>query len=444
MARRPRPPLNVFLNGRLVGRLRRESSGAVDFHYDESWLNWDDAIPVSLSMPLREDRYIGKPVFAVFDNLLPDNPDIRRRLAERSRAEGSDAFSLLAAVGRDCVGALQFIPDGMEAGAAGSLDARPVSDDEIAAILTNLGRNPLGIGDDREFRISLAGAQEKTALLFWKQKWHVPHGTTATTHILKPEIGRLRSGIDLSQSVENEYFCLKLVGALGIPTTKAEMAEFAGRTALVVERFDRHWTKDRRLLRLPLEDCCQALSVPPDLKYESDGGPGIRDIAGLLKGSDTPEADQRILFKAQLVFWLLGATDGHAKNFSVRLAARGRFRLAPLYDVMSAQPNVDAKQIRKNQMKIAMAVGKNRRYVVDSIARRHFEQTAELCRYPAQNLVDIVEELRDTAASAIDEAFAQLPKNFPESIAASIVQAAKQRLALLGGPSEAGTAATRA
>ncbi len=99
--RRTRIPLNVYLNGRLVGRLRRESSGAVDFQYDRSWLDWDSAIPVSLSLPLREDRYIGEPVLAVFENLLPDNDDVRRRLAERSRAEGSDAYSLLAAVGRD-------------------------------------------------------------------------------------------------------------------------------------------------------------------------------------------------------------------------------------------------------------------------------------------------------------------------------------------------------
>jgi serine/threonine-protein kinase HipA len=444
MARRPRPPLNVLLNGRLVGRLRRESSGAIDFRYDESWLNWDDAIPVSLSLPLREDRYIGEPVFAVFDNLLPDNQDIRRRLAERSHAEGSDAHSLLAAVGRDCVGALQFLPDGIEAGPAGSLDARPVSDEEIATILADLGRNPLGVGDDREFRISLAGAQEKTALLFWKKKWHVPHGTTATTHILKPEIGRLPNGIDLSHSVENEYLCLKLSAALGLPTTKAEIAEFAGRKALVVERFDRLWTKDRRLLLLPLEDCCQALSVPPNLKYESDGGPGIRDIADLLKGSDTPEADQRVLFKAQLVFWLLGATDGHAKNFSLRLASRGRFSLAPLYDILSAQPNVDAKQIKKNQMKLAMAVGKNRHYVVDSVTPRHFEQTAELCGYPARNLAEIVQELRDTTPSAIDKTLAQLPKDFPESVAASIVGATKHRLELLRASAEAGKDTARA
>ena len=141
-------------------------------------------------MSLREDRYIGDPVLAVFENLLPDNDDIRRRVAERSQAGGADAYNLLGAIGRDCVGALQFLPEGMDPGKAGAIDARAVDDKEIATIVSDLARNPLGIGTDQEFRISLADAQEKTALLYWRDKWHVPHGTTATTHIIKPQIGK--------------------------------------------------------------------------------------------------------------------------------------------------------------------------------------------------------------------------------------------------------------
>lgn len=430
MSRRPRPPLNVYLNGRIVGILRRSSSGAIDFRYDQSWLDWPRAIPASLSLPLREDRYIGAPVEAVIENLLPDNPDIRRRVAERSHAQGADAYNLLAAIGRDCVGALQFIPDGVEVEPTGPIDARPVSEEEVATIIGNLAQSPLGLGDDEEFRISLAGAQEKTALLLWNGRWYVPHGATATTHIIKPEIGILKNGIDLSLSVENEYFCLKLVASLGLPVTNAEMAQFGGRKALVVERYDRRWRGDR-LLRLPQEDCCQALSFPPNLKYESDGGPGIAAIAELLKGSDTPEKDRDLFFKAQMVYWLLGATDGHAKNFSVRLAPGGRFSLAPLYDVTSAQPNVDANQIRKNKMRVAMAVGTRRRYVVDTIVGRHFAQTAARCGFPTDNLARLIEELQDTTATAIDRTITELPAKFPEALAASIANAAKARLRLL-------------
>jgi len=264
---RTRIPLNVFLNGRLVGRLRRQASGAIDFQYDENWLAWEQAFPVSLSLPLREDRFIGDPVIAVFDNLLPDNEDIRRRLAERVRAGGYDAYSLLAAVGRDCVGALQFLPDGTDPGPAGGIEGRPLADDEIAAILGDLRRTPLGVDESEEFRLSLAGAQEKTALLCWQDRWQVPHGSTATTHILKPEIGRLPNGIDLSQSIENEHLCMRLTASFGLPAARTEIREFSGRRALVVERFDRLHTRDGRLLRLPQEDCCQALSVPPPRKY---------------------------------------------------------------------------------------------------------------------------------------------------------------------------------
>jgi serine/threonine-protein kinase HipA len=186
--------------------------------------------------------------------------------------------------------------------------------------------------------------------------------------------------------------------------------------------------RDGRLLRLPQEDCCQALSVPPARKYESEGGPGIRAIADLLKGSDTPDADQRAFFKAQIVFWLLGATDGHAKNFSIRLAPGGRFRLAPLYDIISTQPSLDAGQITQNQMKLAMAVGTNRHYAVHTIVGRHFMQTAKSCGLPDQMVEEVIQELTDTTACGIDQTLSGLPKGFPETVTTSISAGVRQRL----------------
>ncbi len=434
--RRTRIPLNVFVNGRLVGRLRRQASGAIDFDYDDAWLAWEHTFPVSLSLPLREERFVGDPVIAVFDNLLPDNEQIRRRLAERVRAEGYDAYSLLAAVGRDCVGALQFLPDGEDPGPAGGISGRPISDKEVAGIFDNLKRTPLGVDESEEFRISLAGVQDKTALLYWQDKWQVPHGTTATTHILKPEIGRLPNGIDLSQSIENEHLCMRLMAAFGLPTARTQIQVFSGRRALVVERFDRRWTRDGRFLRLPQEDCCQALSVPPPHKYEPDGGPGIRDILELLKAGDEPEADQRLFLKAQIMFWLLGATDGHAKNFSIFLLPGGRFRLTPLYDVMSAQPNVDAGQIRHNRMKLAMAVGDQHHYVIDSIMPRHFVHTAASCAVPAALVQGILDEIAHDADRAIEAVVKGLPAEFPQAIVSSIVDGMQRRLRLLAHTEE--------
>ncbi len=428
---RTRIPLNVFLNGRLVGQLRRAASGAIDFRYDSSWLTWPYALPVSLSLPLREGRFVGDPVIAVLENLLPDNEAIRRRLAERVKANGYDAYNLLAAIGRDCVGALQFLPDGEEPGPAGQVDGREITDEDVARMLGGLASAPLGVDEEGEFRISLAGAQEKTALLYWNGKWHVPHGTTATTHILKPQIGRLPTGVDLSRSVENEYLCMKLAAALGLPTARTEIRDFGGRRALVVERFDRRRARDGRLLRLPQEDCCQALSVPPALKYEPDGGPGMQQILDLLEGSDEPEADRRLFLKAQIVFWLLGATDGHAKNFSLFLTPGGRFRSTPLYDIMSAQPNVDAGQVQHNKMKMAMAVGDNRHYAISSITSRHFLQTAARSAVPADTVRAIFDEIQNRAPAALDATLAELPAGFPEAIATSIINGFRRRLRLI-------------
>jgi serine/threonine-protein kinase HipA len=439
MPRRARyEPLNTFLNSRLVGQLRRESSGAISFQYDHSWIEWPQAIPVSLSLPVREQEYAGAPVIAVFENLLPDNLTLRRRIAARARAEGTDAYSLLGAIGHDCVGALQFLPIESHPSPAGTVDGVPVDEREITEILNNLATAPLGITEDESFRISIAGAQEKTALLFWNQQWSKPRGTTATTHILKPSVGRLPNGIDLTHSVENEYLCLKILQGLGLPAAKAEMASFGDKRVLVVERFDRLLTADKRLLRLPQEDCCQALSVPPNLKYESDGGPGIENILRLLEGSDDPLADQRLFLKANIIFWLLGATDGHAKNFSVFLSPGGRFRLTPLYDVISAQPSVDAKQVLFKQFRLAMAVGSKRHYKVMWIAPRHFLETAEKSGVGKKVVREIIDELRDSTSAEVDSVVSDLPKGFPEHVADSIQQGVKRRLKLLNEPEAEG------
>ena len=432
MARRPaRAPLGVFLNARPVGRLRRLGSGAVEFRYDPGWLGWEHALPISNSLPLREDRYLGDPVIAVFDNLLPDPEPMRRRIAERIGAEGHDAYSLLARLGGDCVGALQILPEGRDPGPAGTVDGKAVDDSRIAEKLRNLAIAPLGLGDDAEFRISIAGAQEKTAFLYWNGKWHIPRGTAATTHIMKPQIGMLPNGTDLSRSVENEHLCLGLAAALGLPGAATEIVDFDGERVLVVERFDRLWTEDGRLLRLPQEDCCQALSVPPSLKYDADGGPGMTDILDLLRGSDAPGTDRRMFVKAQIVFWLLGATDGHAKNFSIFLKPGGRFRMTPLYDVMSAQPAVDAGQLRENGFKLALAVGDSRRYAIGTILPRHFAQTAAREGIPARQIDEICGELSEGAEPALETVLKSLPRDFPADLADSIANGFRRRLRLM-------------
>ena len=428
MARTPtHPPLNVLLNGRMVGRLRRAPSGAIDFTYDPTWLNWENGFAVSLSLPLREDRYVGDAVVAVFDNLLPDDESMRAEIAARRGAAGSDPYSLLSAIGRDCVGALQFVPDGEDPGVAGAIDAVPVSDEALGETLQNLATVPLGMGEDLEFRISIAGAQEKAALLLHDGAWHVPHGSTATTHILKPQIG-MRGQYDFTRSVENEHLCMRILAELGLPVANTEIVDFAGTRALVIERFDRHWTQDGRLLRRPQEDCCQALSCPPVRKYQRDGGPSAADILDFLKASDRPAEDQRLFMRAQIAFWLLAATDGHAKNFSVFLYPKGGFDLTPLYDVVSTQHLYDAGTLRRRDMKLAMSVGNSNHYRLHDILPRHFVQTARQVGMPPAQVQLVIDELKDRVPQALDTARNQLGPNCPEDLGNNICDGAAQRL----------------
>ncbi|TPI35809.1 type II toxin-antitoxin system HipA family toxin [Mesorhizobium sp. B3-1-6] len=432
MARRPaHTPLNVFVNGRLVGVLRRQSTGAVDFQYAREWLDWHGTFPVSLSLPLREDRYIGAPVVNVFDNLLPDNDAIRKRIAERVGADGTDAYSMLAALGHDCVGALQFLPDGVDPGSPGSSDGKPASKKDIAGIIANLAVAPLGLGEDEDFRISIAGAQEKTALLRKNGRWYKPVGTAATTHILKPQIGRLPNGIDLSNSVENEYLCLKLIDAFGVPAARTEIADFGERRTLIVERFDRLWARDGRLMRLPQEDMCQALSVPPTRKYQSEGGPGMPSIIELLKGSDRPEDDISLFLRACIIFWLIGATDGHAKNFSIFLGPGGRFRMTPLYDVLTAQPSLDAGQIPRKKFKLAMSAGKSRHYSIHEIVPRHFMQTADVSGVGTSLMRKVLEDISENAERRTEAVISSLPRHFPAQLVESVRSAIIRRAIIL-------------
>lgn len=426
--KRSYPPLNVFLNARHVGQLLRESTGAISFTYDPDWLEWEHRLPVSLSLPLREDRYVGAPVIAVFENLLPDNDGIRRRVAERVGAQGTDAYNLLTEIGRDCVGALQFLPDGEGPQDAAKITGEPVSATEIEAMLSELDVAPLGIRKEKDFRISVAGAQEKTALLWHEGQWLEPSGTTPTTHIIKPQIGQLPNGMDLSNSVENEYLCLKLMEGFGLRAAKVEMASFGARKALVVERFDRLWTRDGRLIRLPQEDCAQALSVPPTQKYQNEGGPGIAEIMGLLRGSDEATQDRLDFFKANILFWLTGATDGHAKNFSLALMSGGRFRMTPFYDVLTVQPTLDANQLNRKDFRLAMRFGKSNHYKVYDIIGRHIMETGLDSGLSRKAVGALFEDINDTTKAAMDKTFADLPAGFPDELVTSICNATLDRL----------------
>lgn len=420
--------LHLYMNGQKVGNLTRTSTGQLRFEYHDTWLQSEARRPISLSMPLSQKIYRGDVVESFFDNLLPDSQPIRSRIQARFGARSNRCFDLLWHVGRDCVGALQLLPEDAASMNIRRIDAVELTDSQIADVLRHYSTMPLGMNDD-EFRISIAGAQEKTALLRMNDRWYRPMGVTPTSHIFKLPIGRIaHSGMDLTDSVENEWLCHLILKAFGIPVADAQIVSFEDVKALVVKRFDRRWAVDRSwLIRLPQEDMCQALSIPPALKYESEGGPGIERIMTLLLGSANALSDRRLFMKIQVLFWLLGAIDGHAKNFSIFLMPGGGYSLAPIYDVMSAYPLLAKRQIELRKMKMAMAFkGKHVHYLWDSILHRHFLSTARICRFPATEMETIIADLLQQMDGIIEQTAGGLPSDFPDDIARSVFDGMKQ------------------
>ena len=420
--------LHLFMNGQRVGCLTRTAIGQLRFEYADEWLQSELRRPLSLSMSLSQKVYSGDAVENFFDNLLPDSQPIRSRIQARFGAKSGRCFDLLWHVGRDCVGALQLLPEDVATIDVRRIDAVELTESQIADILRNYATMPLGMKGNDEFRISIAGAQEKTALLRLKDTWHRPLGVTPTSHIFKLPIGKIvHSGMDLTDSVENEWLCHLILKAYGIPVADAEIASFEDVKVLVVQRFDRRWADDRSwLIRLPQEDMCQALNIPPALKYESDGGPGMERIMTLLLGSVNALADRRLFLKTQVLFWFLGAIDGHAKNFSIFLLPGGSYQLAPIYDVMSAYPLVAKRQVEPQKMKMAMAVrGKSSHYQWDKILYRHWLSTAGICRFPVDEMEAVIKEVLENMDRVIEQVKAELPASFPEEVAQPIFDGMK-------------------
>ncbi len=378
--------LAAWMNGEPVGTWSVDR-GTHRFTYDEAWLRSPKRRALSLSLPITPGREVrGAVVANYFDNLLPDNERIRERLQRRFNTRSAKAFTLLEAIGRECVGAVQLLPEGTPPTGWDRIHSEPLTEAQVAATLRSVpSEGVLGqAGDDEAFRISLAGAQEKTALLRHRGRWHRPLGATPTTHILKLPLGLVGGSrrVDLGDSVENEWLCALILHHLGLPVAPAEIWRFEDQKALAVTRFDRAWQQDAHgrdwIARLPQEDFCQALGHPPTRKYEKDGGPGIADCLRLLTGSDDPN-DRATFALTQLAFWLMAATDGHAKNYSLFLQPNDAYVMTPLYDVLSIFPYVGdaANQFRWRKAELAFALrAKNVHYPLHGQQPRHWHALA--------------------------------------------------------------------
>lgn len=416
--------LNVWLNGQLAGTWSWSRTDVHRFDYADTWLDSPGVRPLSLSLPIPAGGTAlrGPMVKNYFDNLLPDSDRIRQRLRTRFRLPGDSVQDLLGAVGRDCIGAVQLLPVDAAPDGYDRVEGTPLKDVEIERHLLAV-TNDATFGQEGEdaddFRISIAGAQEKTAFLRHRDRWCHPHGATPTMHIFKLPLGLVGNmRADMSTSVENEWLCLRIMAALGFEVPHADIAIFGQQKVLVVERFDRRWVAGNTwIARLPQEDFCQATGTAPASKYESDGGPGIAACIGILAGSNESAHDRLAFALAQLTLWLLAATDGHAKNFSIYLLPGTQYRLTPMYDVLSAWPIMGegANQVRPQKAKLAMALrSKNAHYRLADIRVRHWQTLARQSGVP--DAFAVMLQLVEHVPAALALVEKELPAGFPERV----------------------------
>lgn len=343
--------LVVLLDDSKAGTLTRLQGGRLRFDYDDSYRGRPDVTPLSVSMPTQIRSHSNHVITPWLWNLLPDNDAVLARWGRQFHASASSPFSLLATpIGLDCAGAVRFIsPELADHEINRQGDVTWLTDNEVGERLRELKADSTAwLGRSFTGQFSLAGAQAKTALLYQDGRWGIPHGATATTHILKPAV----AGLDDHDL--NEHLCLEAARRAGLIAARTRIARFGDETAIVVERYDRRLV-DGQMIRIHQEDLCQALGIPPSGKYQNEGGPGPAQIVELFRRVMSPQnADLTAarFFEALVWNWLIGGTDAHAKNYSFLLAG-GEVRLAPLYDIASALPY----GIHERRLKLAMKIG---------------------------------------------------------------------------------------
>lgn len=382
--------LAVWLYGERVAVIDQDRDRPRLTYTDEALARYPLGSPLlSLSLPLRPQRYTQGVVRPFLDGLLPEG-DARKAIARDVRVSERDTFGLIRALGRDCAGAIVIQPeDDPLPPTPTTTTAQPLSDAELEVLVRDLKSAPLGVGG--RVRISLAGVQEKLVLTRMPDgSWGRPVDGTPSTHILKPEIA------SFPDTIENEAVCMRVARHLGLDVAGVETTQIGGRKLIVVERYDRRVATDGTVERIHQEDLCQATGTAPDAKYEEDGGPSLRRIAGVLTSVAPADSLERLL-KAVTLNCLLGNGDAHAKNFSLLHGPSGSLALAPLYDLMNTLYYGDDR--------LAMYVDNVHR--TDRVTADRIINEAARWGMPPERAKPIVRDLLDAAptaiAAAIDE-----------------------------------------
>lgn len=377
--------LIALANGREMGIVSYRNA-RLSFVYDDAWRQDPASYPLSLSMPLASSQHGHSRMEPFLWGLLPDNNRVLENWGQRFQVSSRNAFRLIAHVGEDCAGAVQFVrPERLE-----TLRTDPAAREIAWLTEASLAERLRVLRTDHAAwraatdtgQFSLAGAQPKTALLYQRGKWGIPSGRTPTTHILKPPTG------EWDGHAENEHFCLLLARACGLVVPNSTVQRFQDQIAIVIERYDRLTVAGERL-RVHQEDMCQAVALHPARKYENEGGPGIRPIVELLRQNSTvPFEDIQTFLDAIAFNWLIAGTDGHAKNYALLLGGQGAVRLAPFYDLASILPYAN---VNMSSARLAMRIGSE--YRLRNIGFRQWRKLAAEVHIDEDQLIARVREM---------------------------------------------------
>ena len=404
--------LGVWLSGALVATIDQDRRGPRLTYTPEAIRLHGLGTPLlSLSLPVRAERFTQGSVRPFLDGLLPEG-EARRIIARDLKVDPDDTVELIALLGRECAGALiiQPLDDDRPPGMTTST-AEPLSDEELANLVANLRSAPLGVGG--RVRVSLAGVQEKLVLTRMVDGgWGRPVDGTPSTHILKPEIAAYPN------TVENEAFCMRIAKHLGLEVAEVETIEVAGRKLLVAERFDRLVGPDGTVERIHQEDFCQATGMRPVDKYEEDGGPSLSRIAAIVAAVSIRGSLER-LFQSVLLNVVCGNGDAHAKNYSVLHGRAGAVRLSPLYDVMCTLAFGDDR--------LAMYIDDVRR--TDRVTTERLVNEGVRWGLTRRRCVELAATMLDGAPAAI-----QMARQETDGVPDPVLSAIERQLARLNAP----------
>ncbi|MEN9316139.1 MAG: hypothetical protein RIS35_2532 [Pseudomonadota bacterium] len=330
--------LSVFDADRLVGTIGHEPyEDRFAFDYEPRWPRTPGAYPLSPHFRWNAKAPSSATVRRFLENLLPEGHalDVAASTFQVSR---NNLFGLIQRLGAETSGALILLMQGREP-AMVETTRREITRAELAARIAQRHAVPFSVWDGT-VRLSIAGHQDKIAVLMEGDRCWLVGGALASTHILKPEPEDGR----LAMVVANEHYCMRLGAALGLDCAPVSMLRVPA-PVLVVRRFDRVVEPDR-IRRLHVIDACQALDLPPGFKYERNFGDGdhvrhIRDGVGFERLFSVVRdhvidkaAAGRGLLRWALFQYLIGNSDAHGKNVSFFVHPEG-LTLAPFYDLVS-------------------------------------------------------------------------------------------------------------